>query len=380
MPRKRVVILYKYIPQYRVEFFRLLNETCRKHEIDLEIIYGTPGKIDALKGHSAELEFATLVPNRIVCIANVELIWQPILSRLRNADLVIVEQANKLLVNYVLVAGQLLGLHRFAFWGHGRDIQAANPNSLSERIKRWLVCVPHWWFVYTEGTAEYIQAVGFPRDRMTVVYNAIDTKSLIDYRRKITPDEIAEARVRHGITSQNVCIYVGSMYSQKRIDFLLRACALIRSRIPDFHMIFIGAGPDDHLVKRFCTDHPWATYLGGVFDREKVKYFMMSKLFLMPGLVGLAILDAFALGAPLITTDVPVHSPEIEYLQNGRNGVIVTPGQSVDDYASTVIRLLDDDVARIKLVANCAEAAAVYTVENMVHCFFEGMIRALAMN
>ena len=379
MSRRRVVILYKYIPQYRVAFFKLLNEICRQHEIDLEIIYGTPGKIDALKGHSVQLEFATYVPNRIISIANVELIWQPILLRLRNADLVIVEQANKLLVNYFLIAGQLLGLRKFAFWGHGRNFQAANPNSLSEKIKRWLVRIPHWWFVYTEGAAKYVQAIGYPRDRVTVVYNAIDTKGLIEHRREIMPDEIAEVRAQHGITSQNVCIYVGSMYPLKRIDFLLSACTTIRSRVPDFHMIFIGAGSDDHLVKRFCADHSWATYLGGVFGREKVKYFMMAKLFLMPGLVGLAILDAFALGAPLVTTDVP-HSPEIEYLENGRNGIMVTPAESVDDYASTVVRLLGDDDARMKLVANCADAAAIYTVENMARRFFEGMTRALATN
>jgi L-malate glycosyltransferase len=379
MTRKRVVILYKYIPQYRVAFFNLLNEICRESEIELEIIYGTPGKIDALKGHSANLEFATLVPNRIISVADIELIWQPILPRIRNADLVIVEQANKLLVNYLLIVRQLLGLHKFAFWGHGRDLQA-NPDSMSERVKRWLVRVPHWWFAYTEGTAKYIQDAGYPRDRTTVVYNAIDTKGLIDHREKITPEEIAEARAEHDISSQNVCIYVGSMYSQKRIDFLLNACEIIRSRIPDFHMIFIGAGPEDHLVKSFCANRPWATYLGSVFDREKVKYFMMAKLFLMPGLVGLAILDAFALGAPIVTTDVPAHSPEIEYLENGRNGIMVTPGKSAEAYASAVVRLLADEDARMKLVANCTDAAATYTVENMARRFFEGMTRALAVN
>ena len=347
--------------------------------MDLVIIHGDPGKADSLKGHSAKLDFATHVPNRFISVAGTELIWQPVLSRLGGADLVIVEQANKLLVNYALIAGQILGLRKFAFWGHGRDLQSANPHSMSERMKRWLVRMPHWWFVYTEGTARYIQDIGYPRDRTTVVYNAIDTERLVAYRSEITCAEIDRARAQHGIVSQNICIYVGSMYPQKRIDFLLQACKKIRSRIPDFHMIFIGAGPEEHLVRRFCDEHPWVTYLGGLFGREKVKYFMMAKLFLMPGLVGLAILDAFALGAPLVTTDVP-HSPEIEYLENGRNGIMVTPPQSVDEYAAAVVCLLTDDLARMKMVANCADAAATYTVENMARRFFDGMTHALATN
>ena len=89
-------------------------------------------------------------------------------------------------MNYLLIAGQLLGLRRFAFWGHGRNFQAANPDSLSEKIKRWVVRIPHWWFVYTEGAAKYVQALGYPRDRVTVVYNAIDTKGLIEHRREMT--------------------------------------------------------------------------------------------------------------------------------------------------------------------------------------------------
>jgi len=58
----------------------------------------------------------------------------------------------------------------------------------------------------------------------------------------------------------------------------------------------------------------------------------------------------------------------------------VTPAESVEDYVSTVVRLLGDDGARMKLVGNCADAAAIYTVENMAHRFFEGITRALATN
>src|SRR6516164_38847 len=126
MSRRRVVILYKYIPQYRVAFFTRLHEICRHRDVDLVIIHGDPGKADSLKGHSAKLDFATHVPNRFISVAGTELIWQPVLSHLGGADLVIVEQANKLLVNYALIAGQILGLRKFAFWGHGRDLQAAN--------------------------------------------------------------------------------------------------------------------------------------------------------------------------------------------------------------------------------------------------------------
>jgi hypothetical protein len=46
-----------------------------------------------------------------------------------------------------------------------------------------------------------------------------------------------------------------------------------------------------------------------------VPYFILSKLVLMPGLVGLAVLDASALEVPLVTTAVPYHTPELTTLK-----------------------------------------------------------------
>ena len=159
---------------------------------------------------------------------------------------------------------------------------------------------------------------------------------------------------------------MGAIYSEKRISFLLDACAEIRSRIPDFQMIFIGAGPDEHLVGNFCNNHRWAFYLGPLVGREKVKCFMISRLLLMPGAVGLVVLDAFALGVPIVTTDILSHGPEIDYIENGRNGVIVKPAHDVTNYAATVADLLLDEPTRAKLVAECEHASLLYTIEGMV--------------
>ena len=125
------------------------------------------------------------------------------------------------------------------------------------------------------------------------------------------------------------------------------------SLIPDFPNDFHWCRPHDYLVRRFCNNNRWAVYLGPLVDREKVKHFMISKLMLMPGLVGLAVLDTFAMGVPLVTTDVPFHSPEIDYLENGHNEVIVKPAHDLTLYTSTVADLLLNEVKRTRLVKGC---------------------------
>jgi len=379
MRTRKVAILYKYLPLYRASFFQRLSELCQEARIDLTIFYGNPDRLDALKENATKFEGGNglYVPNRFIRVGQATLIWQPVLRLIRGADLVIVEQANRLLINYLLIARQLLGVQKFAFWGHGKNLQARDPRSFSETFKRGFVRMPHWWFAYTEGTARYLQKVGFPDERITVVTNAIDTENLSKARTTISPAEVLQARRSIGILTDNVCIFVGSMYPDKRMAFLLDACRRIRNTIADFQMIFIGAGTDDYLVRDFCKEQPWAIHLGSVYGQDRVKYFMMSKLFLMPGLVGLAVLDSFAVGVPLITTDFKFHSPEIEYLENGHNGLIIAPGDNVELYAAAVTDLLLHERKRRDLAESCLRSAARYTTDKMARRFLEGMKKAL---
>src|SRR5437773_2009853 len=107
--RRRVGIVYKSLPQWRRRFFELLRDRLTQEAIDLQVIYGQPGAKDAAKKDTVDLEWAQRIENRIVRFCGRELYWQPCLHFLRGADLVIVEQASKLLVNYVLQARYLLG-------------------------------------------------------------------------------------------------------------------------------------------------------------------------------------------------------------------------------------------------------------------------------
>jgi len=97
----------------------------------------------------------------------------------------------------------------------------------------------------------------------------------------------------------------------------------------------------------------------------------------MPGLVGLVVVDSFALGVPMVTTDYPFHSPEIDYLKNDENGLIVNCGQSAEVYAAAVARLLQDPARLERLRQGALASAPQYTIENMVANFAEGVVRAL---
>lgn len=379
MVRKRVVILFRYIPQYRLPFLIRLQELCRARQIDLKVVYGTPAREDDGRADRVDFAAGVFVRNYFVTLGKYTAVLQPVLSHIKDADLIIVEQQSKLVLNYLLISQQIMGKRRVAFFGHGKNLQATDDRTLPERAKKWMALLPHWWFVYTDGVSEYVRQLGYPADRITVFHNAIDTKRLFEWRSTISADEVMEAQRALNLTSEHICIYLGSMYPEKRMSFLIAACKHIRSHVPDFSMLFVGAGSDALMVKRFCDESGWAHYLGPLFGRDKVKYCMMAKLLLMPGAVGLAILDAFAMRIPIVTTDVPFHGPEIDYLKSGDNGLMVTPADDSSRYASAVSELLSDPSRLKKMADNSEYAASRLTIESMAEHFFEGIVRALAI-
>jgi glycosyltransferase involved in cell wall biosynthesis len=262
-----------------------------------------------------------------------------------------------------------------ALWGHGINLQD-DIHSFANGFKRLYSKRVDWWFAYTAGVAKLVSSMGFPKERVTIVNNAIDTQGLMRALQSVTHERRESLRVQLGLGTGPIGIFCGGMYPEKRLGFLFEACDLVRRSIPDFQVILIGAGPDQRHAAQFAASRGWARYLGPVFGVNRVPYFALAQLFLMPGLVGLAILDSFALGTPIVTTSYPHHSPEIEYLVNGVNGLISE--ENTKAYATAIINALQNQETIPRLRANAKNSANTYTIEAMVENFADGVIRALS--
>lgn len=366
------------LSHYRVRFHALVREDLARDGIDYRLTYSDPTGADAQKSDTGELPWAKKVPVRSFSVHGQRLYWQPAWKAARDADLVVIGQENKLLFNYWLMLRRLVGGPRLAFFGHGKNYQSGHPNGARERLKRLTAKRVHWWFAYTPGVADLLAGYGFPRERITVNYNAIDSHALRADLDAVTASDIAAAKRALGIESDNIGIYVGGMYVEKRLDFLVEAARLIRQRVPDFHLLLVGGGSHRQIAEDAARNHSFIHAIGPRFGHEKAVLLKASKLFLMPGLVGLAILDSFAAGCPLVTTDVPFHSPEIDYLRDGENGVIVKNADDPSAYAAAVAALLLDETHRGRLAQAARTCADAYTIERMAKSVADGIRLALA--
>lgn len=372
---RTVVIIQRVLPHYRVAFFSLLSHSLRNQGVRLRVLYGQelPGSVPQ-SVHPNE-EWAEYIPNHYWSVCGVELVWQSCLWRIGASDLVIVEQANRLLVNYILILMRSLGNIRLAYWGHGRNLQSINRSNVRERIKQALLLPVDWWFTYTQLSTEIVRASGYPVERITVVENTINTDDFEQAIASVTGQQLDLIRDVLGPDSGPVALYCGGMYPDKQLPFLLKAALALHKKISNFRLILIGSGPDQNIVEHAAAEYSWIHYVGALYGLERAAYFLASDVMLMPGPAGLAIVDSFVARVPMITRDIPTHGPEIAYLEHDVNGVITS--SSLDDFVAQIFDVLTHPDRLAALRDGCSNSRARYTINSMVDNFSAGIISCL---
>lgn len=374
----KVVVTQLRLTHYRVALFEALCVELKMRGIQLVLIYGQPEPSAINKQDGGELGWAIRVVNRYRQIGKVCLAWQPIPGEAKNVDLIVITQENRIISNYMHIFRRYFGGPKIAFWGHGANLQSKNKGGIRERFKRWSTNRVDYWFAYTKMSANLVSFSGFPSDRITILNNSVDTRELRLQIDSITLDDKRELRLSLGFGDGPVGIFVGSLYADKRLSFLFAAAEAIRVVVPEFHLLIVGDGAERAKVQEWCDAHPWACWVGTRFGKEKTAYLSVAQVMLIPGAVGLGILDAFACGVPLLTTDCGNHGPEIAYLENGRNGVMTA--DVLDDYVDAAVGLLRDPDLLSFLRAGCTASLAEYTVENMARRFADGIESALGVS
>ena len=374
---KKVVICQHRLLHYRLGLFERLRNICIQRDIELHLVHGQASRRELVKRDEGSLPWAYKVRNRFWEMAGIDIVWQPFPPDLRDADLVVVMQESRILSNYPLLFGRYWNKRKVAYWGHGRNFQSDNPECLREKWKSKLTGSVDWWFAYTDMTRGILLADGYPAERITVLDNAIDNESFQRDLEAITTDQLDGLRAEISAdVDAPIGLYCGSLYPDKRLDYLIAAADRIQQAIPEFRLVVIGDGPSAREIETAAANHPWLHWVGVRKGQEKAAYFRLASIVLNPGLVGLHVLDSFCAGVPMMTTPDAKHSPEIAYLKDGVNGLVVAG--SPENYATSVINLLNDrdNLERIKQAA--LQDAQRYTLDNMVNRFADGIEHCLA--
>lgn len=356
----QVLIVQQVFKQYRQVFFQQLAAALGAEGAQLTVAFSQAQGAELAKNDNINEAVAGLsLPVRSWRFG--ALIWQHI-PNLHQYDVVITEQANRHLLNYWLLLRRLWqNKPAVVFWGHGFNHQAGAGywSAAKEWFKRLMLRAPDAFFAYTAPVALYVQQQGVAANRVTVINNSLDTSQLASQVKEFNRVKPASAPY--------TLLFCGSLYPDKQLSVVLSVTqALVQQGLVS-KLIVVGDGPDRHLVSN--AQAPWLDYRGACFAQEKARAFAEADVLLNPGLIGLVVLDAFAAGLPVVTTDFAGHSPEIAYLQHQHNALILPAAELL----AGLVSLLTNPAQIQSLSVAARNSAQLYSLDAMVQAFVSGL-------
>lgn len=178
--------------------------------------------------------------------------------------------------------------------------------------------------------------------------------------RPYSNDDTAEIRVKYALPDTYI-LAVGSLNPRKNLHALLRAWRKIASSLDGVQLVIVGSA--GRAFKSLNLDNlpKQVRFLGFINDDDLPLLYAAARCFIFPSYYegfGLPVLEAMACGVPVIASNA-ASLPEVL----GDAGIQFDP-MDVDELATAISRLLDDDMLVRSLVHSGLQRAKLYTWEH----------------
>jgi glycosyltransferase involved in cell wall biosynthesis len=323
----RVGVQQRVLPDYRAPFFDHLAGFC---EGGLSVFAGRPRPNESIQPmESMTVAQHTSAKNRHLFRDQFYLCFQPGLVRwLRDWDpnVLIMEAnprypSNRRAIRWMKRRGRpVIG------WGLG----APPLHGMFSKIRRWsrrrYLLSFDALVAYSTAGAEQYALLGIDSDRIHVAINSA-----------ILPPSRFPERTR-SIGHVARVLFVGRVQERKRIDLLIKACALVE---PSPELWIVGDGPELDILKQVAhIIFPTTKFFGALRGYKLEELFDLVDLFVLPGTGGLAVQEAMAHGLPVIVAEGDGTQRD---LVRPENGWLVKPGDLED-----LVRTLREAISKPK--------------------------------
>jgi len=335
----RAGIQQRVLPFYRVDFFDTLAKRC---QAGLEIFAGDPRPDEGIKSVD-RLQFARLTKGRNLHLFPINspfyICWQTgskAWLQEKQPDALVVEANPRYLRTRSLVNWMHKKNRVVIGWGLGApEIRGSFSRIRAHHRKIFLLSLDAVISYSNKGAKEYI-SLGIPESKVFVAPNAAATKTLS------TPPY-------RGITIDGkLCVlFVGRLQKRKRVDNLIRACALLPDEIKP-RLIIVGDGSVKHeLIDLAEVIYPETDFPGALYGQDLEEQFLQADLFVLPGTGGLAVQQAMSYGLPVIMEEGDGTQSELIREKNGW----VLPTNDLNALKFTLLQALTD-VPKLRMMGN----------------------------
>jgi sugar transferase (PEP-CTERM/EpsH1 system associated) len=265
---------------------------------------------------------------------------------------------------YGIVAGRLLGAPALVHTKHGRNIFEVHGSRLRGRVASWLsdCIVP----VSADARDVAREREGVPLNKLHVIRNGIDLAAF-----SFRDHGVPQTRCR--------AIHVARLNRVKDQATLLRAVRMVVAQRPDFTLDIVGDGEIRSELEELAAQLEIAGCVQFLGYRNDVRDRLSSAdVFLLSSIsegISLTLLEAMAVGLPVVATDVGGNR---EVVVHGETGLLV-PAKSPRELANAILRLANDrPLAHAMGVAGRKRVEAHFDLRKVVAEYEDLYLRILA--
>jgi glycosyltransferase involved in cell wall biosynthesis len=343
---KKILFITPIIPSYRVWLYKKLNLI---PSWDFIAIHGREMNQTFPKdvGHITSFN-NIIVKNYYLNLKGIPICFQMNMGQIYRLkpDIIVILDNIKIISNVFIYILSFFLDFKIIYYTHGLNngeftSQKGIVSKVTELLRSFFLRKSTAIIAYTSKVNDYL--VGQKKicqEKIFTASNTLDTELLVTELRNVSNTDTEKLTKALDIEDKFVICFLGRLTPQKNIKLFIDVIKKLQNNY-SVSGIIIGDGPLITWCKKYTNDNNITDIhiVGEKSGLELACYLKLAHLMFLPQHVGLAIVHSFIANIPFITGKATNHGPEIEYLMNGYNGILVNH-PTIDNFAYEVGKLI----------------------------------------
>jgi len=264
-------------------------------------------------------------------------------------DIVIIGGGSDFTTQIAFLLSKLVGTP-IVLWSESVDNPKGRIGKMASPIFHYII--NHSNAIIVPGTIskEYNIRIGATKNKIFIAPNIVNNDYFITQSAYFTQEKERITKEMK-IEGKKVIIFVGQLINRKGVTHLIQAFNSLNEINPDIILLIVGDGPLKSELQNMCkvSKHQNVFFTGWIDEKEKVKYYSIADIFVLPTLFDLCPLvinEAMCCGLPVITTEATGCAPDMVF--NGENGFIVKTGDS-KELADAIKKVIENPTERDRM-------------------------------